>query len=375
MSDVLGWAAEHLDEIVDDLAVLVDTETPSTDPVLLATGRAVLTGWVLECWPGATVTTLGEGPAAVLQVDVPGSLPGTVVLLGHLDTVFDAGTVAARPFSVDDGIARGPGVFDMKAGLVQGVYAVAALDDLGVPRPSVRLVVNADEEVGSLGSRDAMVAASSGAAAVLVLEPGGAAGTVKTARKGVGLWTVTATGVGAHAGLDPEAGASAVHALAALTCHLVGLADPALGTTLNVGALSGGSRPNVVADQARLELDVRARTPDEAERVGAALLAWTPPDPRVHLELSGGWNRPPWQASATWLVSRARAVTDSLGVAFDPREVGGASDGNLVAAAGLPVLDGLGASGGGAHAEHEHVVVDDIPVRVALLAGLLAGPA
>ena len=370
---VRAWAVEHLDEIVDELAVLVDTETPSTDPVLLAAGAAVLTGWVLESWAGSTVTTLGQGPGAVLQVDAPGTRAGTVVLLGHLDTVFEAGAVAARPFSVDDGIARGPGVFDMKAGLVQGVHAVAALDALGVPRPAVRLLVNADEEVGSLGSRDAMLAAARGAAAVLVLEPGGAAGTVKTARKGVGLWTVTATGVAAHAGLDPEAGASAVHALAALTTHLAGLADPAAGTTVNVGVLAGGTRPNVVADRARLELDVRARTPEEAARVGAALAAWTPPDPRVHLAVDGGWNRPPWQAGESSLVALARAVTASLGVAFDPREVGGASDGNLLAATGVPVLDGLGASGGGAHAEHEHVVVGDLPVRIALLAGLIAG--
>jgi len=372
-ADVRAWAEECLDEIVDDLAVLVDTETPSTDPVLLATGRALLTGWLLECWPGATATTLGEGPGTVLQVDAPGTSDGAVVLLGHLDTVFETGTVAERPFSVVDGVARGPGVFDMKAGLVQGVYAVAALDALGVPRPSVRLLVNADEEIGSLGSRDAMVAASSGAAAVLVLEPGGAAGTVKTARKGVGLWTVTATGAAAHAGLDPEAGASAVHTLAALTTDLVALADAQAGTTVNVGVLTGGTRPNVVADQARLELDVRARTDAEAVRVSSALATWAPTDPRIRLEVAGGWNRPPWQASATWLVSRACAVAESLGVAFDPREVGGASDGNILAAAGLPVLDGLGASGGGAHAEHEHVLVDDIPARIALLAGLLAG--
>ena len=273
-ADVRAWAEGCLDEIVDDLAVLVDTETPSTDPVLLATGRALLTGWILECWPGTTATTLGEGPGSVLQVDAPGTSDGAVVLLGHLDTVFETGTVAERPFSVVDGVARGPGVFDMKAGLVQGVYAVAALDALGVPRPSVRLLVNADEEIGSLGSRDAMVAASSGAAAVLVLEPGGAAGTVKTARKGVGLWTVTATGAAAHAGLDPEAGASAVHALAALTTDLVALADAQAGTTVNVGVLTGGTRPNVVADQARLELDVRARTDAEAERVSSALAAW-----------------------------------------------------------------------------------------------------
>lgn len=265
---VRALVAGRLDAVVDDLAALVGVETPSTDPALLARGTAEFVAWVSQRWREAAVTTLGDGPDAVIQVDVPGELPGTVVLLGHLDTVFEAGTLARRPFTVTDGIARGPGVFDMKAGLVQGVHAVAALDELGVPRPSVRLLVNADEEVGSNGSRAALLAASSGARSVLVLEPGGVAGTVKTARKGVGLWTVTATGVAAHAGLDPEAGASAVHALAALTTHLVGLADPSRGTTVNVGVLTGGTRPNVTAEHARLEIDVRARTEADAARVG-----------------------------------------------------------------------------------------------------------
>lgn len=370
---VRALVAGRLDAVVDDLAALVGVETPSTDPVLLARGAAEFVAWVSQRWREAAVTTLGDGPDAVIQVDVPGELPGTVVLLGHLDTVFEAGTLARRPFTVTDGIARGPGVFDMKAGLVQGVHAVAALDELGVPRPSVRLLVNADEEVGSNGSRAALLAASSGARSVLVLEPGGVAGTVKTARKGVGLWTVTATGVAAHAGLDPEAGASAVHALAALTTHLVGLADPSRGTTVNVGVLTGGTRPNVTAEHARLEIDVRARTEAEAARVGDAVTAWRPDDDRVRVEVTGGWNRPPWSDPAPDLVALARSVVASLGVAFDPREVGGASDGNILAAAGLPVLDGLGASGGGAHAEHEHVVVGDLPVRIALLAGLVAG--
>ncbi|MEJ2862858.1 M20 family metallopeptidase [Actinomycetospora flava] len=373
MSDVRSLIARRLDDVVEDLALLVGVETPSTDPVLLSRGAAEFVPWVKERWRAERVRTLGDGPGAVIQVDVPGSLPGTVVLLGHLDTVFDAGTLAQRPFSVAGGIARGPGVFDMKAGLVQAVHAVAALDELGVPRPSVRLLVSADEEIGSLGSRSFLVDAAAGASAVLVLEPGGVAGTVKTARKGVGLWTVTATGVASHAGLDPEAGASAVHALAALTTHLVGLAAPSVGTTVNVGVLTGGTRPNVVAEHARLELDVRARTMDEASRVSDALAAWRPDDDRVRVEVTGGWNRPPWSEPAPELVERARSVLSSLGVAFDPREVGGGSDGNILAAAGLPVLDGLGASGGGAHAEHEYVVVDDLPVRIALLAGLIAG--
>lgn len=371
MSAVRSLIARRLDDVVDDLAMLVRAETPSTDPLLLSRGAAELVAWVKERWRAEHVRTLGDGSGAVIQVDVPGALPGRVVLLGHLDTVFDAG--ARAPFSVVDGIARGAGVFDMKAGLVQGVHAVAALDELGVPRPSVRLLVNADEEVGSLGSRSSLVEAAAGASAVLVLEPGGVAGTVKTARKGVGLWTVTATGVAAHAGLDPEAGASAVHALAALTSDLVSWASPALGTTVNVGVLTGGTRPNVVAELARLELDVRARTAEEAARVSDLLTAWRPADERVRVVLEGGWNRPPWSEPAPDLVARARSVVASLGVAFDPREVGGASDGNILAAAGLPVLDGLGASGGGAHAEHEHVIVDDLPVRIALLAGLVAG--
>jgi glutamate carboxypeptidase len=228
--------------------------------------------------------------------------------------------------------------------------------------------------VGSLGSRGVLVANAAGALAALVLEPGGGPGTIKHARKGVGLWDVTATGLAAHAGLDPEHGASAVHALADLTCHLAGLAEGAAGTTVNVGVLAGGTRPNVVAAAARLQLDVRARTWQEAERVERGLRAWAPADPRVRIEVTGGWNRPPWQAddAALALLDRAERVAAGWGLAVEPREVGGASDGNLLAAAGITVLDGLGASGGGAHAEHEHAVIDDVPDRVGLLAGLIA---
>lgn len=380
----------QLDTLVADLDELVTTETPSTDPELLGQGVEELTRWLRQRWPGVEVEhVVGDAEAAgsraaatVVQADLPGSLPGTVVLVGHLDTVFDAGTITQRPFTIEqstvDGkaqrVAHGPGIFDMKAGIALGVHGIAAMDAMSIPRPTVRLLVNMDEEVGSLGSRDVLVKRSEGALAALVLEPGGATGTVKYARKGVGLWDVTATGIASHAGLDPERGASALHALAGLTCHAVSLTDFSVGTTVNVGTLTGGGRANVIAPEARLQLDVRARSVQEAERVAAGLYSWSPADPRVTVTFEGGWNRPPWEAGNETLdlIRVAEQVAAGWGLTLDPRMVGGASDGNILADAGITVLDGMGASGDGAHAVHEHAVLDDLPDRAGLLAGIVA---
>ncbi|QGK69571.1 M20/M25/M40 family metallo-hydrolase [Allosaccharopolyspora coralli] len=382
--------AAQSDVLNADLERLVTTETPSTDPGSLGRGADVLARWVRQRWPGVEVeqvvgdaTVAGSPEAAtVVRAEIPGSLPGTVVLLGHHDTVFDTGTIEQRPFSIAEQtwegrtrrVAHGPGVFDMKAGIVLGVHAIAALDAQGIPRPTVRLLINADEEVGSLGSRGVLVKQSEHALGALVLEPGGCTGTLKYARKGVGLWDVNATGIASHAGLDPERGASAIHALADLACHAVSLADPAVGTTVNVGTFSGGGRANVVAPAARLELDVRARTVREAERVEGGLLSWSPADPRVRVTFDGGWNRPPWQATdATHALIRvAEQAVAGWGLSLDLREVGGASDGNVLADAGITVLDGMGASGDGAHAAHEYAVLDDMPERAGLLAAVVA---
>jgi glutamate carboxypeptidase len=235
------------------------------------------------------------------------------------------------------------------------------------------LVINGDEEVGSPFSRPLLEEAVDGADAVLVFE-GSADGAVKTARKGVGLFQVRATGVESHAGLDPEAGASAIGEIARVVTTLHGAADLAAGTTINVGVLHGGRRPNVVAGSAEARLDVRVATPEELERVSGLLDSLTAVDPRVEIEVTGAWNRPVMTRTTeiAQMYELARAVASRIGVDLDEASVGGASDGNFVAALGIPVLDGFGAVGAGAHAAHEHVSVAGMLERTALAAGVLA---
>jgi glutamate carboxypeptidase len=234
-------------------------------------------------------------------------------------------------------------------------------------------VLNGDEELGSPASRPVVEEACRGAAAVLVFEAS-AGGAVKTARKGVGLFDLTLTGVEAHAGLDPAAGASAVVALAEFTLAATGLTDPAAGTTVNVGVVRGGTRRNVTAGSAAAGVDVRVAGTAEADRVERALRAWAPADPRVTARLEGGWNRPVMERTpaVAALYERARAVAAELGLELAETAVGGASDGNFAAALGLPVLDGLGAVGAGAHARDEHATVSGLLERAALAAGVLA---
>jgi glutamate carboxypeptidase len=262
----------------------------------------------------------------------------------------------------------------MKCGLVQAVWALRLLRALSLPRPAVRLLLNGDEEIGSPASRPHIERLSEDAAATLVCEAAaGPEGALKTSRKGVGLFEVTVEGVEAHAGLDPDRGASAVHALAELVTQIAKLGARERGTTVNVGVISGGTGRNVVAGQARCGIDVRVAEPAEAARVDAGLAALRASDPRVRVSVTGSWNRPPLvpNPGSRLLFKQAQSVAADLGWTAGETSVGGASDGNFVAALGRPVLDGLGAVGAGAHARHEHVLLDHIPPRTALLAGLL----
>ncbi|HEX4817114.1 MAG TPA: M20/M25/M40 family metallo-hydrolase, partial [Nonomuraea sp.] len=281
-------------------------------------------------------------------------------------------TLAAWPFAVVDGKATGPGVFDMKTGLVQSIWALRGLRELGLPHPSVRYLFNGDEEIGSPASRPVIEECAGDASAVLVFEAS-ADGALKTARKGVGIFHVRFRGVEAHAGLEPANGASAIDELARVVRRLHDLSDPASGTTVNVGVVSGGTGSNVVAGAARAEVDVRVASQAEADRVDAALAGLRPHDPRAAIEVRGGWNRPVMErgAGTARLFGIARTVAAGIGVDLRERSVGGASDGNFAAALGRPVLDGLGAVGAGAHARHEHISVDGMVERAALTAGLL----
>ncbi|MFC7404799.1 M20 family metallopeptidase [Georgenia alba] len=369
------WLAGHREEIVADLLDLVGRESPSDDPGLLADLLAHLEDWVGRRLGAPEARTLhtaeGFGPVAVL--DLPGHGDGRLVALCHYDTVFPAGTLEERPAALDGDRLTGPGVFDMKAGLVQCVWALRALDALGARRPPVRLVLNGDEEIGSLFSRPIIEEAAAGAAAVLVFEAS-VDGALKTARKGVGLFDVTVHGVESHAGLDPEAGASAVSGLAHVVAALDAGEDLNRGTSINVGVIRGGTRANVVAGHAAAGIDVRVSTRAEQDRVDELMRSLRAPDERVSVEVTGGWNRPVMERTAgvAAMYELARAVAAQMGVDLREQSVGGASDGNFVAALGLPVLDGLGAVGSGAHARHENASVTGMIERAAVAAGVVA---
>ncbi|MEO3794145.1 M20 family metallopeptidase [Nonomuraea sp. B10E15] len=290
-----------------------------------------------------------------------------VLLLGHHDTVWPIGSLATHPWSVVDGVARGPGVFDMKAGLVQTFHALAGLGSLD----GVTLLVTGDEEVGSLTSSRLIEETARGLAATFVMEASADGGALKTARKGTSLYTVHVHGRAAHAGLEPEKGANAGIELAHQILAVAGMGAGA--TTVTPTVLSGGTSLNTVPAQASVGVDVRVAEVAEQERVDAAVRALAPAVPGTRLEILGGPNRPPLEsAMSASLYALAQKLAADLGVGpLSSASVGGASDGNFTAGVGCPTLDGLGAVGGGAHADHEHVAVAEMPRRAALLRALI----
>ncbi|MFI5178231.1 MAG: M20 family metallopeptidase [Vicinamibacterales bacterium] len=361
-----GW-------ILELVRALAEHESPSTDRSALEACAAFLAARLAES--GASVGRLAAGSTADHVVARwPGQGP-RVLLVGHFDTVWPVGQLERMPVREDDGKLFGPGVLDMKGGVGIGVLAVRALAEAVSEgeRPRVTLIVTSDEEVGSRTSRQAIETMARESAAVLVLEPALPGGAVKTARKGVGEFTVTAHGVSAHAGANPGAGASAVHELAHQISALERLNDPANGVTVNVGVIDGGTRSNVVAERARAVVDVRIARLADAAAVERAFAGLQPVNPRVRLAVTGGINRPPMERTAgvARLFELARGVARSMGVDLTEGATGGASDGNFTAALGIPTLDGLGATGDGPHALHEHVVVKDLAPRAALVAGLI----
>lgn len=295
-----------------------------------------------------------------------------VLVLGHLDTVWPLGTLARWPFAVTGDVATGPGVFDMKAGVVQALAALEQLPSLD----GVSLLLTADEELGSPTSADLVVASARACRAVLVCEPS-ADGALKTARKGIALYEVGLTGRAAHAGLEPEKGVNAGIGLAHAVLGIAALADPSRGTTVTPTLASAGTTTNTVPARAQVAVDARAADPDELARVDAGLRALADRLPTVvpglGVELTGGVNRPPLDAaSSTGLFALAQRLAGELGLPpLRGVAVGGGSDGNFTAGAGVPTLDGLGAVGDGAHAEGEHVRLPDMVDRARLLAGLM----
>jgi glutamate carboxypeptidase len=303
-----------------------------------------------------------------------GSRRDAILLLGHTDTVWDRGTLAHMPFRVRGGRAYGPGILDMKSGIVCGLWAIRALQALGVkPHGPVRFFLNSDEEVSSVAFRRQLMTQARRSRAVLVLEPAAAGGALKTSRKGVGEFQVMVHGRAAHAGIDPEAGVNAVTELARQIVRIESFARPKQGLTLSAGVISGGTRSNVVPERASARIDVRVTNVRDQKVIEGKLRELKPFNPEARLEVSGGVNRPPMERiRAVPLYAAARKLGQQMGMELPEARSGGGSDGNFTAALGIPTLDGLGGVGGGAHALHEHVVVQELARRAALIAALLA---
>jgi glutamate carboxypeptidase len=356
------------EEMIELLKRLVEIESPSDDRAALDRFAAELASLFGRFGPIQTIET-ARGRHLQLQIDGGGG--EHAVVLCHYDTVWPLGTLEQIPFSVDaEGVARGPGCFDMKSGIVLLYFALQQVK----PRRPLHVLFTCDEEVGSPTSRALIETTAQGAAVAYVLESPLPGGTLKTARKGTGDYVVRIEGRAAHAGVEPQKGISAVHELAQQILAIHALNDYDVGTTLNVGVVQGGTRPNVVAAAAEAKVDVRVATLAEAERIDAAMRALKPTLEGAKLHIEGGLNRPPMERSSAMgeFFARAQQIARAMGVEVQEGSTGGGSDGNFTAAIGVPTLDGLGAEGEGAHAAHEHVLTDSLPRRAALLAGLLA---
>lgn len=373
-ADVLRWVDEHEVELLSDLELLVGLETPSDRLDLLGTGLDRIEPWLVERLgqPTHRVRHPHENHGDVLDVTWAGTIDGVVMSLCHYDTVWPEGTLEQWPLLRDGDVLSGPGVLDMKIGIVQTVWMLLALRALEAPHPSVRLMLTGDEEIGSPASRPHIEAAAAEVALTMISEPS-ASGDVKVQRKGTLFADLTVHGVEAHAGLDPDAGASAVHEIARLIPRVTGLANRAEGTTVNVGTVRGGSGRNVIAGLASAQVDVRIQEPGEQERVAAGLRALGVEDERIRLEVEIDANRPPMNPTPEMerLLTVVAEIGSELGQEISHRPVGGASDGNFIAALGLPVIDGLGGIGAGPHARHEHVLVSGFARQTALMAGLV----
>lgn len=376
--EVLEWMQHREAAMVDLLTSLASLESPTDVPASHEPVQGLLRE-ALEREGYAVRRVHGPGGRGHLYARPRYRSRGRPVqlLVGHSDTVWPIGTLASMPVQVQDGIVRGPGTFDMKAGLVQGVFALACVRALDLAPPATPVVfVNSDEEVGSPDSRRWMERLARRAVRAYVLEPSmGETGKLKTARKGMGVFTVTVRGRAAHAGLDPTGGASAILELARTVERLHALTDFDRGTTVNVGIVRGGTRPNVIAAEARAEVDVRVTTLDAGRHVEDAIRRLRPSLDGTSIEVEGGMRVPPMEPTPRneRLWNAARAAGERLGLSLEQTLSGGGSDGNTTSRF-TATLDGLGPVGDGAHARHEHVVVKHMAERAALVVELLMEP-
>ncbi|MDX1979151.1 MAG: M20 family metallopeptidase [Bryobacteraceae bacterium] len=376
MDDILAYARSKQDDIITFLRQLVECESPSDNPAavnrfvdLVASRSAGLAN--VRTFPGGRF-----GKHVQLEFLLPGDKKsGQILALGHSDTVWPMGTIKAMPFRQEKGRVWGPGVLDMKSGIAFFFFAMQAIRDLRLEtKRRVVLQLNSDEEVGSDSSRALTEKEAKKSKAVLVLEPGtGLEGKLKTARKGVGSYEVVVHGKAAHAGVDFDAGASAIVELAWQISTIAEFTDAKKGITVNPGVISGGTRSNVIAAEARTDVDIRIAKLKDAAGLDKKFKSLKPMDKRCRITVKGGLNRPPMERTeaVAALFLKAKKLAAEMGVKIDESMTGGGSDGNFTAAMGVATLDGLGGVGEGAHANHESILIDRIADRTALLAKLV----
>jgi glutamate carboxypeptidase len=372
----LDWLKLRENAVVGLLGRFVRSESPSLDKAAVDRfGRMV----AAECKRrGAKVSFLRQqerGDHVRAEWYPRGKLArGQILVLGHLDTVYNLGTLARMPFRLARGRAYGPGAFDMKGGLVIALFALDALAATGlVPGKRIVFLWTSDEEIGSGTSRALIEREARRSDAVLVLEPAsGPNGAVKTGRKGVGEIEIVAKGRAAHAGLNPEDGINAIEEIALQIARIRSWNQPERGVTVNAGLIEGGTRTNVIPERARVVVDVRATSASDARELKRKFRALRPILPGARLQIRGGISRPPMERKVSLaLFGRARELAKEMGLDLGEAFVGGGSDGNFTAALGVPTLDGLGAVGEAAHGANENILIRSLPERAALLAGLL----
>jgi glutamate carboxypeptidase len=361
------------EDLLAELSTWVRLETPSTDPAAVNRLMDLAESELVRAGAASTRIPGRDGFGDNLIARTPGE-GAPILVAGHLDTVWSHGTLDAMPYTVNGAKAHGPGIYDMKAGSFLAFHAVRSIlrQRVRTPRPIV-LLLTPDEEVGSPTSRAIIEREAGQAAVVLIPEPAGPGGACVTARKGVGRFVMRIEGVGSHAGAAFQNGASAVVELSHQILALHGMVDLDGGITLNAAPVWGGTRPNVIPPEAGCEIDLRVNSAADGERMAQAILGRTAVTAGCRVTVTGGMNRPPYAENQAIrsLYETARAIADQVGIALPKQHRGGGSDGNFTAALGVPTLDGLGCTGAGAHASHEHILWRDLAPRAALMAGLL----
>lgn len=377
MDPILAWMQAKQEELLVFLREMVEIESPSGDEEGVARFADLLEARTSDIAKMKRIQAKGLGPHLLLEFDLPGPRKrGQILGLAHSDTVHPVGTLAKFPFSIRNGRVYGPGALDIKGGIALFVYAARALKALQIPvAKKVVLQINSDEEIGSDSSRALTEKMAKLSSSVLVVEPGtGLTGKLKTARKGTGDYTVRVKGIASHAGVDFSAGASAIVELARQIEVIAGFTDLSKGLTVNPGVIRGGTRTNVVAEEAEVQVDIRIARLKDFEALDRKFRKLKPFDKRCTLTVEGGLNRPPMERTKAIgeHFQLAKKLAWELEIALEESSTGGGSDGNFTAALGVPTLDGLGCVGEGAHTLHENFLVERIPDRAALLAKLMA---